>query len=60
MDRRRWMKIARVFEVIGVLMVCAGCYLVLRDNIAAVVVAYIGLTSILVGAQIEERKCETE
>lgn len=54
------MKIARVFEVIGVLMVCAGCYLVLRDNIAAVVVAYIGLMSILVGAQIEERKCETE
>lgn len=49
------MKIARIFEVIGALIVCLGCYLVPRDTMIAVVVSYIGLTSILIGAQIEER-----
>lgn len=53
--RRRMMKIARIFEVIGALIVCLGCYLVPRDTMIAVVVSFIGLTSILIGAQIEER-----
>lgn len=53
--RRRMMKIARIFEVIGALIVCLGCYLVPKNTIFAVAVAFIGLTSILIGALIEER-----
>ena len=48
-------RVALIFEVIGALIVCLGCYLVPRDTMAAVIVAFIGLTSILIGAQIEER-----
>lgn len=48
------MKIARIFEVIGALIVCVGCYLVPKNTIFAVAVSFIGLTSILIGALIEE------
>lgn len=48
------MKYARIAGVLGSLVVGVGCYLVHIDAIVAVVVAFIGLSGILTGIQIEE------
>jgi len=54
------MKIARIIEIIGGLIVGIGCYLVFKNTLIAVAVAYIGLAAILVGAHIESRDIECE
>lgn len=48
-------RIARVFEIIGALIAGIGCYLVFKNTLIAVAVAYIGLAAILLGAHIESR-----
>ena len=50
------MKLARTVEVIGMMIVGVACYMVHTNSIYTIAVAYIGLMSILVGAQIEERR----
>ena len=48
------MKLARVCEVIGTVVVGVACYMVHINTIYAAVVAIIGLMGILTGIQIEE------
>lgn len=50
------MKLARISEVIGMMIVGVACYMVHINAIYAVTVAFIGLMGILAGALIEERR----
>jgi len=50
------MKVARTIEVIGTLIVGVGCYLVAKDTMMALIVAFVGLVAILAGTQIEEMR----